>query len=112
MSVSVSPVARPGVKATDALSSARLLISCPDRPGIVAAVSQFLFEMGANIVRSDQYSTDPQGGDFFLRIEFAADNDALRVIGARFGAAIAERFAMEWRLWASSERKRIAVLVS
>ena len=37
----------------------RLLISCPDRPGIVAGVSRFLYESGANIVRSDQYSTDP-----------------------------------------------------
>ena len=40
--------------------TARLLISCPDRPGIVAAVSRFLFERGANIVRSDQFSTDPE----------------------------------------------------
>ena len=45
----------------------RLLVSCPDRPGIVAAVSRFLFESGANIVHSDQHSSDPQGGDFFLR---------------------------------------------
>ena len=39
----------------------RLLISCPDRPGIVASVSRFLYEAEANIVRSDQYSTDPEG---------------------------------------------------
>ena len=48
----------------------RLLISCPDRPGIVAGVSRFLYEAGANIVRSDQYSTDPSGGTFFMRMEF------------------------------------------
>jgi formyltetrahydrofolate hydrolase len=40
----------------------RLVITCPDRPGIVAAVSQFLFEAGANITESQQYSTDPFGG--------------------------------------------------
>jgi formyltetrahydrofolate deformylase len=39
----------------------RLLISYPDRPGIVSAVSRFLYESGANLVRSDQYSTDPEG---------------------------------------------------
>src|SRR5215831_14398267 len=51
----------------------RLLITCPDRPGIVAAVSQFLFEAGANITESQQYSTDPFGGTFFLRLEFHLD---------------------------------------
>ncbi|OZS76964.1 formyltetrahydrofolate deformylase, partial [Tetzosporium hominis] len=49
---------------------ARLLVSCPDQPGIVAAVSSFLFENGANIIESNQYTTDPEGGRFFLRIEF------------------------------------------
>src|ERR1700752_939215 len=51
----------------------RLVITCPDRPGIVAAVSQFLFRNGANITESQQYSTDPFGGTFFLRLEFHAD---------------------------------------
>lgn len=48
----------------------RLLVSCPDQPGIVSAVSAFLFEHGANIIESNQYTTDPEGGRFFLRIEF------------------------------------------
>ncbi|HLY66990.1 MAG TPA: ACT domain-containing protein, partial [Chloroflexota bacterium] len=43
------------------IDRARLLISCPDRPGIVAAVSQFLFERGANLAHSDQHTTDPHG---------------------------------------------------
>jgi hypothetical protein len=47
----------------------RLLISCPDRPGIVAGVSRCLYEHGANIVESQQYSTNPQGGTFFLRAD-------------------------------------------
>ena len=50
--------------------TARLLIDCADRPGIVAAVSGFLFEQGANIVSSHQYSSDPTGGRFFMRTEF------------------------------------------
>jgi formyltetrahydrofolate hydrolase len=57
----------------------RLLVSCPDRPGIVAAVARFLYESGANIVRSDQYSTDPAGGAFFLRMEFALAPEARRL---------------------------------
>jgi formyltetrahydrofolate deformylase len=49
---------------------ARLLVTCPDRHGIVAAISAFLFESGANILTSDRYSTDPEGGTFFLPMEF------------------------------------------
>src|SRR6266498_5459383 len=80
--------------------NARLLISCPDKPGIVAAVSGFLFEHGANIVSSDQHSTDPEGGRFFMRMEFStADMD---LEGDRLEAAladdVAERFEMSWRM--------------
>ena len=49
---------------------ARLLISCPDRHGIVAAVSGFLAASGANILSSDQHATEPEGGTFFMRMEF------------------------------------------
>ena len=63
------------------------MITCPDRPGIVAAVSQFLFEAGANITESQQYSTDPFGGTFFLRLEFHLDD-----LDARSGD-LGERFA-------------------
>ncbi|MGO9905517.1 MAG: formyltetrahydrofolate deformylase [Solirubrobacteraceae bacterium] len=90
----------------------RLLISCPDRPGIVAAVSRFLFESGANIVRSDQYSTDPAGGTFFLRMEFTLASEKREGLGERFGLKVAEPFAMTWRLWDAGRPKRIAVMVS
>jgi formyltetrahydrofolate deformylase len=90
----------------------RLLISCPDRPGIVAAVSRFLFECGANIVRSDQYSTDPEGGVFFLRMEFTLPEPQRAEFAERFGKAVAEPFGMTWRVWDSARRKRVAVLVS
>ena len=49
---------------------ARLIVACPDRPGIIATLSKLLAENGANIISSDQYSTDPEGGRFFLRMEF------------------------------------------
>ena len=57
---------------------ARLLISCPDGPGIVAAVSSFLADRGANILSSDQYTTDPEGGRFFMRMEFELAGDDTR----------------------------------
>ncbi len=90
----------------------RLLISCPDRPGIVAAVSRFLFEAGANIVRSDQYSTDPEGGTFFLRTEFTLPERSRAGLAERFGLAVAEPMQMTWRLWDAAVRKRLAILAS
>ncbi len=91
----------------------RLLVQCPDRPGIVAAVSQFLFSHGANIMQADQFSTADGAGWFFLRIEFQAagpdvDRDALARL---FQDEVAGRFEMEWRL-AGDRRKRAALLAS
>jgi formyltetrahydrofolate deformylase len=90
----------------------RVLISCPDRPGIVAGVSRFLFESGANIIRSDQYSSNPEGGTFFLRMEFTLPEQAREGFAERFGLQVAGRFDMQWRLWNAGERKRLAILVS
>jgi formyltetrahydrofolate deformylase len=91
----------------------RLVITCPDRPGIVAAVSQFLFEAGANITESQQYSTDPFGGTFFLRLEFHLDGLEHRAgeLGERF-AAMADRFSMRWHLTRAADLKRVAIMVS
>jgi len=91
----------------------RLLIACPDRPGIVAAVSRFLYEQGANIVHSDQYTTDPENGSFFMRVEFDLPEldvccDGLR---DRF-RPVAEAFAMRWQLVEAHKRKRVAIFVS
>ena len=93
--------------------TARLLISCADRPGIVAAVAGFLAGEDANIVQSDQYSTDPEGGSFFMRVEFALDGLAERRAAIESGLAeVASRFGMEWRIWYAAERKRVALFVS
>jgi formyltetrahydrofolate deformylase len=93
--------------------TARLLIGCPDRPGIVAAVSGFLFERGANIVSSQQYSTDPTGGRFFLRTEFFLEGSFERE-GFResFDTEVARGFEMDWDIRWWGERRRIAILVS
>ncbi len=90
----------------------RILIACPDRPGIIAAVSRFLYERDANIVRSDQFSTDPVGGEFFLRMEFTLPADQRAELAEEFGLSVASRFDMTWRLWDTTRPKRIAILVS
>ena len=92
----------------------RLLISCADRPGIVSAVSGFLFGAGANILRSDQYTTNPEGGDFFMRMEFhlPLDGDGARRSSATSWRPWPSRSTCAWRMWDTSERKRVAILVS
>jgi len=92
----------------------RLLIRCEDRPGIVASVSGFLAARGANIIDSDQHSTDPvRGGRFFMRVEFTlpldgSGRESLRaeVSHELTGAGI------ESDLFHVGDRKRIAVLTS
>jgi formyltetrahydrofolate deformylase len=93
--------------------TARLLLGCADRPGIVAAVSGFLFEHGANIVSSHQYSSDPSGGRFFLRTEFFLDGQPERErFVESFDAEVADRFEMDREIRWWGERRRMAVLVS
>ena len=87
--------------------TARLLIACPDRPGIVAAVSGFLFERSANIVSSHQYSSDPSGGRFFMRTEFfLGPGEQRATLAEAFRTQVAERFEMEWSLRWWGERQR------
>jgi formyltetrahydrofolate deformylase len=93
---------------------ARLLVRCADRPGIVAAISQFLYERGGNIVESSQYSTDPVGGIFLQRTVFELADLRLRRedVEREFAGAVAERFSMDWRLEPVARRKRVAIFVS
>ncbi|MFD2608996.1 formyltetrahydrofolate deformylase [Deinococcus taklimakanensis] len=105
--------------ASGAGNTATLTISCPDRPGIVAAVSQFLHRHGANIIHSDQHSTDPHalesgGSTFFMRMEFHLGG--LDQTGDAFAAAFARDVAgplnMDWHLSYAARPKRMALLVS
>jgi len=92
---------------------ARMLISCPDKAGIVAAVSQFLYEQGANIVQSDQYTMDPEGGMFFMRIEFDLQDLEKRLPSLQEDfTRVADRFSMRWSVYRAARRKRIAIFVS
>jgi formyltetrahydrofolate deformylase len=90
-----------------------LLISCPDQPGIVAAVSRFIFEHGGNIVESDQYSTNQQDCTFFMRISFAEESFTLNEHNLLSAfRPIADRFHMQWSAHYSRQCKRAAIFVS
>lgn len=91
----------------------RLLISCQDRTGIIAAVSQFLYQQGANIIHSDQHATEQENGIFFMRIAFQLDQLGEKVVSMREQfRPIAERFSMEWKISLASQKKKIALFVS
>ncbi|MCZ8512585.1 formyltetrahydrofolate deformylase [Paenibacillus filicis] len=107
------PKATPKPRSIDLSNRARMLVSCPDQPGIVAAVSRFLYEHGANIVQSDQYTMDPEGGLFFIRIEFDLEglNERRDRLKADF-ALVAEQFSMKWSITRASRKKRLAIFVS
>ena len=107
----MAPDASP-IPSRDRTHHDRLLLSCPDRRGIVAAASAFLAEHGANILDADQH-TDPDDGQFFMRIEFDAaeltvSHDELQ----QRWQAVADRFDIRWRLARAAERKRAVILVS
>ena len=87
-----------------------LTLSCPDRRGIVHAVSGFLLEHGGNIEEAAQYN-DHDTGLFFMRVQFACeslDDAALRAKLAPF----AEPFGMQWRLHTTSQPMRTVIMVS
>jgi formyltetrahydrofolate deformylase len=89
-----------------------ITLSCPDRPGIVAAVSGHLAAQGNNILEAQQFD-DTDTGRFFMRIVFealAADT-TLAGLQAAF-TPIAGRFDMQWQLRDRSERRRVLLLVS
>ena len=102
------------VNETPTEGTARLLVQCPDRPGIIAGVSQFLFQHGANIVQADEYASGGDEPRFFLRMEYelAGLDASPDEIAALFGEEVAPRFGMHWNISYSANRPRIAILVS
>ena len=92
--------------------TARLLIYCPDRKGIIAAVTAFIAQHDGNILEADQH-TDPQHGQFFMRLEVELGGFGLtRDTFSHAWAGLAKTFAMRWRIYWGNEIKRMAVLVS
>jgi formyltetrahydrofolate deformylase len=92
--------------------TATLLLSCPDQRGLVATVSNFLFEHNGNIIHADQH-TDVEELVFLQRVEWElAGFDLSRDDIADAFAPIAQRFGMRWSLHFSDRKPRIAVFVS
>ncbi len=97
-------------------TTATLLVSCSDRPGLVAALSQLLYALGLNILDASQH-TDTVAGKFFQRIRFdlsVRNGEALIDRTTLEGAIreVAERHQMTWDLRADSKRQRMAIFVS
>jgi formyltetrahydrofolate deformylase len=91
----------------------RLVLACPDRPAIIAAISGRLTAAGANVAVFDQFSTDPERGRFYLRTEFQMTDLAERLPDLRERIAeVAEDFDMEWRLEPVTSPKRVAIFAS
>ena len=91
--------------------TSRLLLACPDRPGLIAQVSGFLAESGLNIVDVDQHSSAE--GRFFMRMVFDRVPEAEReALERRFAVEIGEPFEMDYEFAETSRTKRVAVMVS
>lgn len=95
-------------------NTARLLIICPDKPGIISMVSTFLFRYGANITDFDQHATDAIDGTFFLRMEFQTGGLTCSIDELRehFRDQVGTPYEMQWGLTVASEKKRMAIMVS
>jgi formyltetrahydrofolate deformylase len=91
-----------------------LLIQCTDRPGLIAAISSFLFRHGANITDFDQHTSGENGGIYFTRLEFQTGKLDLPLEDLRkaFELDVARPHGMDWRMTDATFRKRVAVLVS
>jgi formyltetrahydrofolate deformylase len=87
-----------------------LTLSCPDRTGIVHAVSGFLLERGGNIEEAAQYN-DHDTGLFFMRVQFACDQVAQADLRTQW-ASFAEAFQMTWFLHSTQQPMRTVILVS
>ena len=93
-------------------TTAVLLLSCPDQPGIVAAVADFVFRHGGNIIDAQQH-TDRTDGVFFQRVEFLLDGcDLARDEIAPALQPLVDQFAMECAVRFSDDVPRVGVMVS
>ncbi len=93
-------------------NTAILLVSCPDRKGVVASIADFIFRHNANIVSNDEH-TDEESNIFLTRVEF--DLDGLSFDFSEFTerfSPMARDYKMDWRIARSSDRQRIAIFVS
>jgi formyltetrahydrofolate deformylase len=93
-------------------SSYVLTLSCPNRPGIVSAVSTYLFERGCNILDAQQFD-DTESDRFFMRVVFDRRSGDADLASLRDGfGPVGSPFGMQWTMRGRSERRRVMLLVS
>ena len=96
----------------DAAGPFVLTLSCPDRPGIVGAVSSHLAAQGSNILEAQQFG-DGQTGQFFMRLVFQPCTGDVAAEDLRAGfKVVAQRFGMQWTLRPRDRRRRVLLMVS
>jgi formyltetrahydrofolate deformylase len=88
-----------------------LLVHCPDQPGIVARITNLIFQCGGNVTQLDQHTTSPEEGQFFMRIRFDLA-EANRTRFDRDGAAIAQAIGGTWQVFDMTAPQRMVILVS
>ncbi|MCC3280064.1 formyltetrahydrofolate deformylase [Arthrobacter sp. zg-Y40] len=103
------PTSPGGTGSGSAPGTYTLALSCPDRPGIVHAVSAALVAAEGNITESAQYGS-PETGSFFMRVEFTSPRSYAEVRAEL--AAVAGQFAMAWELHATGRRVRTLIMAS
>ncbi|GBQ34175.1 formyltetrahydrofolate deformylase [Gluconacetobacter azotocaptans] len=100
------------VAASDSMMSCTVTLSCPNRPGIVAAICQNLFELGANITEAQQFD-DTESRHFFMRVVFDIQPGGADLARLRHDFAIlAERFGMDWTLKDNRTQTKVLLMVS
>ena len=93
-------------------NTATLLINCPDRKGLVAAIADFLYQHEANILHADQHQ-DAENNLFLMRVEWDLNGFGIsRNDFAKHFAPIAQRFDMQWQLKLTQKRSQVAIMVS
>lgn len=94
-------------------ASAKLLIHCPDRKGVVSSITEFIFKNNGNITYLDQH-VDQSSNTFFMRVEWNLEGFSIprRKIGEDFGTLIGNSFNMTWKLHFSDETPRMAIFCS
>jgi formyltetrahydrofolate deformylase len=94
------------------MTTAVLLVSCQDRTGLVAALSDFVFRNGGNILDLDQH-TDAESGTFFMRLAFDIAGMRLDRDGVRAALAVlGQSYGLQWSLTFTDQRPKVAVFAS
>ena len=89
-----------------------LTVKCPSTRGIVAAIANYLADLGCNLTDSHQFD-DPLTGKFFMRVTFSSEKGAaFEQISEGFGPSVVEGFEMDWAIRPSSEKMKVILMVS